>query len=81
MKSVTRFVEDVALRRNNINTWKNNVMEAKPKAQEIMDQLREQTADLLDKRAEAWTSENKLVHAGAAKKLAEELRRKFNDAR
>lgn len=52
-------------------------MEAKPKAQDIIDQLREQTADLLDKRAEAWTGENKLIHAGAARKLAEELRSKF----
>lgn len=77
MKAAVRFVENIALRRNNINTWKSNVMESKPKAQDVIDQLREQTADLLDKRAEAWTSENKLVHAGAARKLAEELRSKF----
>lgn len=77
MKAAVRFVENVALRRNNINTWKNNIMEVKPKGQDIIDQLREQTADLLDKRAEAWAGENKLVHAGAARKLAEELRSKF----
>lgn len=77
MKAAVRFIENTVLRRNNINTWKSNIMEAKPKAQDVIDQLREQTADLLDKRAEAWASENKLVHAGAARKLAEELRSKF----
>lgn len=77
MKAAVRFVENTVLRRNNINTWENNIMETKPKAQDVIDQLREQTADLLDKRAEAWTSENKLIHAGAARKLAEELRSKF----
>lgn len=77
MKGVAKIVGDYAIRRNNINTWRSNIVEAKPKAQDIIDQLREQTADLLEKRAEAWTGENKLIHAGAARKLAEELRSKF----
>ena len=47
-------------------------------AREVLNDLREQTANLLDKRAEAWISENKLIHAGAARKLAKELREKVN---
>lgn len=45
-------------------------------AQKIYDNLKDQTIELLEKRAEAWMGESKLVHAGAARKLAEELRRK-----
>ena len=50
-------------------------------AQKIYEDLRMQTIDLLEKRAEAWIGESKLVHAGAARKLAEELKGKNNVAR
>lgn len=48
----------------------------KNSAEVIYQGLREQTVDLLEARAQAWISENKLVHAGAARKLAEELKEK-----
>lgn len=55
-----------------VAVWKESL--PKETAGKILDDLREQTAQYLDKRAEAWTSENKLIHAGAAQKLADELR-------
>lgn len=48
----------------------------KNSAEVIYEGLREQTIDLLEARAQAWISENKLVHAGAARKLAKELKEK-----
>lgn len=66
---------------NNAQTYRQAVRmwrEELPKecANKVIDELREQTAVLLDKRAEAWLLENKLVHAGAAQKLAKEIRGK-----
>lgn len=55
--------------------------QAKPIAEKIILELRAQTVDLLEKRAEAWILDNKLIHAGAARQLAAELRQKLdNDA-
>lgn len=53
--------------------------QAKPIAEKIINDLRLQTVDLLEKRAEAWIGENKLIHAGAAQKLAAELRQKISN--
>lgn len=61
-----------------LKNWKDQILSKQPKTDEILSELREQTATLLDKRAEAWIGENKLIHAGAARKLANELRGKLN---
>lgn len=53
--------------------------QAKPIAEKIINDLRLQTVDLLEKRAEAWIGENKLIHAGAAQRLAAELRQKISN--
>ena len=53
--------------------------QAKPIAEKIINDLRLQTVDLLEKRAEAWIGENKLIHAGAAQRLAAELRQKLSN--
>lgn len=53
--------------------------QAKPIAEKIINDLRLQTVDLLEKRAEAWIGENKLIHAGAAQRLAAELRKKISN--
>lgn len=53
---------------------------AKPVAENIIKTLRAQTIDLLEKRAEAWIGENMLIHAGAARQLAQELRQKLDNA-
>jgi hypothetical protein len=53
--------------------------QAKPIAEKIISDLRLQTVDLLEKRADAWIGENKLIHAGAARKLAAELRQKLSN--
>jgi hypothetical protein len=53
---------------------------ARPVAVKIIEELREQTINLLEKRAEAWIGENKLIHAGAARRLAAELRQKLDNA-
>ena len=44
----------------------------------MLDDLREQTASLLEKRAEAFMAEHKPSHAAAAQQLANEIRRKSN---
>jgi predicted RNA-binding protein with PUA domain len=48
----------------------------KNSAEVIYQGIKEQTVDLLEARAQAWISENKLIHAGAARKLAKELMEK-----
>ena len=53
--------------------------QAKQIAEKIINDLRLQTVDLLEKRAEAWIGENKLIHAGAAQRLAAELRQKLSN--
>lgn len=58
--------------------FSNSENKAVESTREILNDLREQTANLLDKRAEAWIGENKLIHAGAARKLAKELREKLD---
>lgn len=55
-----------------VSVWKEEL--PKECASKVFEELKEQTAVLLDKRAEAWLSENKLIHAGAAQKLADQLR-------
>lgn len=66
------LIRDAQNYRAAVEIWKQGL--PKETAAKILDDLREQTAQYLDKRAEAWTSENKLIHAGAAQKLANELR-------
>ena len=53
--------------------------QATPSGEKIFSDLRLQTVDLLEKRADAWIGENKLIHAGAARKLAAELRQKLSN--
>lgn len=40
----------------------------------IYEGLKEQTIDLLEARAQAWIAENKLIHASAARKLAQDIK-------
>lgn len=53
---------------------------ARPVAAKIIEELRAQTVDLLEKRADAWILDNKLIHSGAARQLAAELRQKLENA-
>lgn len=76
MRTASKICTDFAARKMLIEKWKSNVTENQVKAQDVFAQLVEQTATLLDKRAEAWIGENKLIHAGAAQKLAADLRKK-----
>lgn len=46
----------------------------KTQAEKEYDELKKQTIDLLHKRADAFLADNKYVKAGAARKLAEELK-------
>lgn len=77
MRNIGKFISDSAVLRQAVKIWKQELPDARVTTVEVLNDLRAQTADLLDKRAEAWIGENKLVHAGAARKLAEELRRKI----
>jgi hypothetical protein len=63
-----------------MNLHKLPAQAARPVAAKIIEELRAQTVDLLEKRAEAWILDNKLIHAGAARQLAAELRQKLENA-
>lgn len=71
MRSMIRGMQNY---RQAVSVWKQEL--PKECASKVFEELKEQTAVLLDKRAEAWFSENKLIHAGAAQKLADQLRSK-----
>lgn len=72
-----RFIENIAARRTSVEVWKNSLNNRKEASEAITSELRNQMAQLLEQRAEAWINENKLIHAGAARKLAEEIREKI----
>jgi hypothetical protein len=46
-------------------------------AQKTLNEVRQQAIDNLQRQADRWISENKLIHAGAARQLAEELKSKL----
>lgn len=46
-------------------------------AKHVAKEVREQVIKDIEIKAEQWMGENKLVHAGAARQLAEELKQKF----
>ena len=76
MKAASKICSDTAARKMLIDRWKSNVANKQIKAHDVFAELVEQTATLIDKRTEAWRGENKLIHAGAAQKLAADLRKK-----
>lgn len=76
MRAVIKTISDCIIRKATVDAWRKELPKPHLTTVNVLDDLREQTATLLDKRAEAWISENKLIHAGAARKLADELRRK-----
>ncbi len=72
-----RFIENTAARRAAVEVWKNSLNNKKEASDAITAELRNQMSQLLEQKADAWISENKLIHAGAARKLAEEIREKI----
>lgn len=72
-----KFIDNIAARRTAVEVWKNGLNNKKEASAAITLELRNQMVQLLEQKADAWISENKLIHAGAARKLAEEMREKI----
>jgi hypothetical protein len=48
-------------------------------ARKVEKEVQKQAIDTIMQIADQWVSENKLMHAGAAQRLAEKLKKSFQD--
>lgn len=62
--------------RTTAKEWRGELPDARKKAVEILESVRNDTVKALEEKAQEWKSENKLIHAGAALTLAKELKEK-----
>jgi len=58
-----------------VSKWKKDLPESTHVAIDALNKIREEVAFDLDAKQAKWIGENKLIHAGAAKALADELRK------
>lgn len=57
-----------------LHQWRQALPKAEQIAHKVEQEVQKQMGEALIKMADQWTSENKLIHAGAARRLAEKLR-------
>lgn len=48
-------------------------------ARNVANEVRQQIVKDIETKADQWASENKLIHAGAARELADELKKKLKE--
>lgn len=60
-------------------SWRASLPKAEEIAQKVKQEVGQAVIDALASQSEKWMSENKLLHVGAAQKLANELREKLNE--
>lgn len=77
IKHAVSMMANSAALRQAVKKWKSDLPASDRVAIKTLDAVRQSTADSLDNQADKWVLENKLVHAGAARKLAAELREKL----
>jgi hypothetical protein len=77
MRDITKFVANSKLLRSAVEKWRAELPPANDPSIKALNEIRRDTADKLDQIAEMWRSENKLIHEGAARRLAAELRKKI----
>ena len=76
MKNVTRLVSQPMLARRAVAQWRNELPGAREAVAKAAKEAGEAIAEGLEKQASEWISDNKLIHAGYARKLAAELRKR-----
>jgi hypothetical protein len=59
-----------------LHQWRQALPKAEQIARKVEQEVQKQIGDMLIQMADQWTSENKLIHAGAARRLAEKLKEK-----
>lgn len=74
LKHVTYLIAHSTALRTAVAKWRNELPAAERVAITALNETRLQAAENLERQADRWVTENRLVHAGAARKLAEELR-------
>ena len=57
-----------------LNQWRQALPKAEQIAHKVEQEVQKQVGDALIQMADQWTSENKLIHAGAVRRLAEKLK-------
>lgn len=57
-----------------IQLWRQSLPKAEQIAHKVEQEVQKQVGDALIQMADQWASENKLIHAGAARRLADKLR-------
>jgi polyhydroxyalkanoate synthesis regulator phasin len=50
-------------------------------ATKVAKEVYQEAAKLIEQKAEQWLSENKLIHAGAASQLANQLKQKIKETK
>jgi hypothetical protein len=71
------LANSAAIRRA-VAKWHDELPPAERLAIKALNEVRQQAAENLERQADRWTTENKLVHAGAARKLAFELKQNLS---
>lgn len=77
MKDITKLVAQSQLMRRAVEQWRKELPTANDAVIQATNEVRQAVADGLDKKAAEWVSDNKLIHAGYAQKLADELRKQL----
>jgi len=57
-----------------IQVWKQTMPKGQQIALKVEQEVQKQVGDAISKMADQWMSENKLIHAGAARLLANKLK-------
>lgn len=58
----------------NLSIWRQSLPKAEQVAQQVGVEVTKELSKVIEEKAQQWISENKLIHAGAAMKLAKELK-------
>jgi len=56
-----------------LHQWRQALPKAEQIAHKVEQEVQKQVGDALIQMADQWVSENKLIHAGAARRLADKL--------
>jgi len=65
---------NVKTKKMKLQQWRQALPKGQEIARKVEQEVQKQVGDALIQMADQWTSENKLIHAGAARRLAEKLR-------
>lgn len=75
IRNASAIVANSQALRMAVSKWKQELPESTHIAIDALNKMRQEVANDLDAKQKQWVGENKLIHAGAAKALADELRK------